>query len=188
MSAAFLAMSVCLLYCEGCQKRHPKHLEESDFHQFLKEGVLEAYCEECRQITPWVLALPARRMPELRDDSVPHRILAIDDDEDTLRVLKLALRPEGHAVSVANSTDKAIKLLQDEEFDIVVADIRMPGFDGKSLFRFLAVHLPYYIQKVAFLTGDKSDDTRRFLLESRCPYLFKPVGVHQLPSLIREVG
>ena len=66
MSAAFPAMPVCLLYCEGCQTRYPKHLEESDFHQFVEEGVLEAYCEECRQTTPWVLVVPARRLPELR--------------------------------------------------------------------------------------------------------------------------
>ena len=181
-------MPNCLLFCEGCQKRHPKDLEESDFQHLLEEGVVEAYCEECRWTTPWILVVPARRMPELRDDSAPHRILAIDDDEEILRFLELALRPEGYVVSVANSADKAIKMLQGEEFDIIVADIRMPGFDGKSLFRFLAVHLPYYIEKVVFLTGDKSDETRRFLLASNCPYLFKPFGVHQLLSLIRQLG
>lgn len=181
-------MPDCLLTCEGCQERHSRHLEELEFRRFVEDGVLVTYCEECRRTTPWVLVLPAHRVPALRHESAPRRVLAIDDDEDILRLIELAVMPEGHVVSVANSANKAIKLLQTEQFDIVIADIRMPGFDGKSLFRFLAAHLPYYLQKVVFLTADKGDDTRRFLLECGCPHLFKPFGMHQLLSLIREVG
>ena len=181
-------MPKCLLYCERCAKQNPRNLKESDFEHFLENGVIEAYCEECRWTTTWKLVVPERRIPEIRDEAAPHRLLAIDDDEDILRFIELAVRPEGYVVSVANRADQAIKMLQGEKFDIIVADIHMPGFDGKRLFRFLAVHLPHYIQKVVFLTGDTSDETQQFLLATRCPYLYKPFGVHQLLSLIRPIG
>lgn len=181
-------MPICLLYCEGCQTRHPKDLEGPNFQHFLQAGVHEAYCEQCRQTTPWVLVLPTHRMAASGNAAAPYRILAIDDDEDVLRVVKLQLEREGHVVSVANSANKAIEMLQTQQYDVIVADILMPGFDGKSLLRFMAVLLPYCVPKLVFLTGDKSDETRRFLLESRRPYLFKPFGVSQLLSLIRQVG
>ena len=155
---------------------------------FLEDGVVQSACEKCRGTTVWKLALPPKGKTRKRTAPTPHRILVIDDDEVTLRFVQLALKPEGHFVAVADSADKAVEVLQREDCDVIVADIRMPDFDGKHLFRFLAVHLPHYVHRILFLTADQSDKTLVFLQESGCPYRFKPVEMQELRSLIRQVG
>ncbi|MGH9787011.1 MAG: response regulator [Terriglobia bacterium] len=115
-------------------------------------------------------------------------MLVIDDDPGTLRVLQIMLRPEQYHVVTADSANQALERLQTEDYDVIVSDIRMPGFDGRSLYRFLAVFLPEYINKVVFLTGDQSEKTLSFLRESNCPYTFKPIQIKELQDRIREVG
>jgi len=88
----------------------------------------------------------------------------------------------------ADSANQALERLQTEDYDVIVSDIRMPGFDGRSLYRFLAVYLPEYIGRVVFLTGDHSEKTLRFLRESNCPYTFKPIQLHELQERIQEIG
>lgn len=100
----------------------------------------------------------------------------------------MMLVPEHYNVIAAASADEAIENLQISDFDVIVSDICMPGFDGRNLYRFLIAYLPSYTDKVLFLTGDRSEKTLRFLKESGCPYLFKPFDMHQLQSRIREVG
>ena len=181
-------MPACLLYCERCSTRQLRQLAGADFALFLEDGVVQAACEKCRGTTVWKLALPPKGKTREQPAPTLRRILAIDDDAVTRRFVQLALKPEGHFVSVADSADKALQLLQSEDFDVIVADIRMPDFDGKNLFRFLAVHLPHYVHRVLFLTADQSDKTLLFLRESGCPYRFKPVEMQELRSLIRQVG
>ena len=144
-------------------------------------------CPRCGQLTLWKLVLPPRQEPQFRT-SKRRRLLLIDDDPDTLRILQIMLRPELYHVVTADSANAAIERLQAEDFDVIVSDIRMPGFDGRSLYRFLACFLPEYVGKVVFLTGDRSEKTLRFLRESNCPYSFKPLQLNELYEKIQEVG
>ena len=132
--------------------------------------------------------LPPRGEPQPRREGTPRRLLVIDDDRHTLQVLQMMLRSDDYTVETANSADQAVQKLQSSDFDVILSDIRMPGFDGRSLYRFLTVYLPSYTDKVVFLTADQSEKTLRFLQESRCPYLFKPIDLPQLHSRIREIG
>lgn len=53
------------------------------------------------------------------------RILVVDDDEDVAAALRMLLRAEGYAVSVALSPDVAIELVRDQPPDLVLADYRL---------------------------------------------------------------
>jgi len=181
-------MPACILYCERCGTQQVKPLSEKDFGGLLADGVVQVPCQPCREVTPWKLVLPRRREPKTRREPKPRRLLLIDDDRNTLQVLQLMLRTGDYVVETAISADEAVQRLQSSDYDVIVSDIRMPGFDGRSLYRFLAVYLPSYTDKVLFLTADKSDKTIRFLQESGCPYMFKPVDLKELQSRIREVG
>ena len=181
-------MPDCRLSCERCGTTESRSLEDASFGELLAEGVVKIPCARCGEPTLWKLVLPPRQEPQSRTSKRPRRLLLIDDDPDTLRILQIMLRPEQYHVVTADSANQAIERLQAEDFDVIVSDILMPGFDGRSLYRFLACFLPEYVGKVVFLTGDHSEKTLRFLKESNCPYSFKPLQLHELYERIREIG
>ena len=162
-------------------------LREADFGILLSEGKVKMPCPQCSEPTVWKLVIPARPEPAPQSHTHRRRVLLIDDDADTLRILQLMLRPDQYNVVTAESADRAVELLQTEDFEVIVSDICMPGFDGRSLFRFLALFLPDYVTKVVFLTGDHSDKTVQFLRESNCPYSFKPIHIPELQERIEQI-
>ena len=181
-------MPDCRLSCERCKATELLSLQDAGFVELLAEGAVRVPCAQCGETTLWKIVLPPR--PEATEKSARRRrhLLLIDDDPGTLRVLQIMLRPEQYHVVTADSANQDLERLQTEDYDVIVSDIRMPGFDGRSLYRFLAVYLPEYISRVVFLTGDHSEKTLRFLRESNCPYTFKPIQLHELQERIQEIG
>ncbi len=57
-------------------------------------------------------------------------ILAVDDSEDTADMVVKLLEMSGAMVTAATSGEKALRILAEQEFDVVVSDIAMPGMDG----------------------------------------------------------
>ncbi len=60
-------------------------------------------------------------------------ILVVDDDPDMLRGLKRILEKGSFAVISAESGEKALRILESEEVDMVISDVQMPGMDGIAL-------------------------------------------------------
>ncbi len=58
------------------------------------------------------------------------KILVIDDEKAIRNALKDILEYEKHSVSLAEDGMKGLKILEKEEFDVVLCDIKMPGMDG----------------------------------------------------------
>ena len=63
------------------------------------------------------------------------RILVVDDDLDARDLLAIALEGHGAAVRTAPSAAEGLKHLEQERFDVLVADIGMPDEDGYSFVR-----------------------------------------------------
>ncbi len=60
-------------------------------------------------------------------------VLVVDDDAAMREMLAELLRDEGYAVSEAASVDVALQLASEQEFDVVLSDIKMPGRSGLEL-------------------------------------------------------
>ncbi len=61
--------------------------------------------------------------------------MVVDDEESICQVLEVMLSEEGYWVRSAHSYDEAMKYLETEPFDLVIADIMMPETDGIALLR-----------------------------------------------------
>ena len=61
------------------------------------------------------------------------RILVVDDDDRMRELLRDVLSRRGHEVREADSADRAIEVLRDEELDVVLSDVRMRGPSGIEL-------------------------------------------------------
>jgi YD repeat-containing protein len=63
------------------------------------------------------------------------RILIVDDDPPSVKMIGFLLREEGYTVLTANSGPEALQMLQEEMPDLVILDVMMPGMDGLEVCR-----------------------------------------------------
>lgn len=63
-----------------------------------------------------------------------HQILVVDDQVSISQHIQAILENEGYIVSIAHSGDQALIKLSSQSFDILLADMKMPGMDGLELF------------------------------------------------------
>jgi DNA-binding NtrC family response regulator len=62
------------------------------------------------------------------------RILAVDDELDMLALLKMIIEGySDHQVTVTNNPLEASELLEQESFDLILTDLKMPGMDGMEV-------------------------------------------------------
>ncbi len=59
-----------------------------------------------------------------------NRILVVDDEQSIREFLELLLSKEGYYIKTAASASEAMKLIEDDEFDLVFLDIQMPQISG----------------------------------------------------------
>jgi two-component system nitrogen regulation response regulator GlnG len=62
-----------------------------------------------------------------------NRIIVADDEESMRWVLSKALRKKGFTVDLAKDGDEALKLIQENNYDLAIFDIKMPGISGLEL-------------------------------------------------------
>ncbi len=88
---------------------------------------------------------------------------------------------------VSTSRD-ALDLLAGGGFDLVISDIRMPGFDGLELYAWICKHCPDLRDKFLFITGDAgSADLDGNLEAMRTPVLRKPFSIEELLVHCRRI-
>jgi DNA-binding NtrC family response regulator len=66
-------------------------------------------------------------------DAETVRVLVVDDEESMRRFLTILLETEGYQVNCAASGPEALKILEQEGFDLLITDLKMPGMGGVEL-------------------------------------------------------
>jgi CheY-like chemotaxis protein len=84
------------------------------------------------------------------------RVLVIDDDRQILRLFRRVLEDGGVSVVVAESGQKALDLLRDQAFKVVVVDMSMPDPDGFEVLRTLRSnpHHPRILAVSGYMHGE----------------------------------
>ena len=117
--------------------------------------------------------------------SIRGRILIVDDEPDFLESVDWQLTKRGYRVFTALSGEDTLDLLRREGFDVLVADIRMPGMDGIELIR-RAAGIDPDLQSI-MLTGHGGMDTAIEAMRlGAINYLRKPVGVDELDVAVQK--
>ena len=113
-------------------------------------------------------------------------ILFVDDDRDILFIVKEYLSRQGYRVSVVNSGIKALELVKEKDFDIVITDFKMPELDGLQLLT--AIKEYRHETEVVILTGygtvDSAVEAMKF---GSYDYIQKPFKLDALKALIDKV-
>jgi DNA-binding NtrC family response regulator len=102
-------------------------------------------------------------------------ILVVDDEPSTLDALNTILSREGHEVLTAASAQEALTLLQDEELDLLLSDVKMPKMDGLALLRHVKDHHPGTV--VSMMSGHQDVTAAVEAMKAGAfDYLVKPFG------------
>ena len=157
--------------------------EGSTFTVRLPVAILQPGAKHhARQTPPAEQQVPMAKVSGLQDV----HILAIDDEEDSLGLLRTVLEAAGARVSTASSGPAALAIIDKLKPDVVVADIGMPQMDGFELIKRIRA-LPGEMSNVpaAALTAfARSEDRTRALQQGFEMHLAKPVDPSELVASV----
>jgi two-component system copper resistance phosphate regulon response regulator CusR len=113
-------------------------------------------------------------------------VLVVDDEPDTVDLIRLTLETAGFTVHQAPDGTSAIQMIQNGTYDVVLLDIMMPdisGFDVLQQLRNQGVEVP----PVVFLTARKQDEDRQTGQDmGASDYLTKPATRGELLDAIQH--
>ncbi|MGB9593837.1 MAG: ATP-binding protein, partial [Anaerolineae bacterium] len=144
----------------------------------------------------FVLELPVRGVRRTEEKAAPDRlpelppgnVMVLDDEEGTLRLLKELLSQHDQRVDTLADGQAAKERIASGNYDVILCDVRMPGFGGDALYEYLKEHRPEFIKRLVFITGDTaSAQTRAFLRKAGRPVVEKPFDVAELLRTIQNI-
>jgi two-component system NtrC family sensor kinase len=160
-------------------------------------GIVEAHGGELTVECPpdggavFNIALPAGNAnvrdsvsgPSAQASAKRHTILIVDDETEIRETLAQILSGQHRVVAVESGSD-ALARMEQEHFDVILTDMRMPDLDGRALYREIERRWPRQAERIVFMTGDTlSAVLSDFVSESRRPVIEKPF----LPKDVRRV-
>lgn len=163
----------------------------------LHGGSVSAYSSGFNQGATFTIRLP--RSVDRRSTSAPVaelgfstlkglRVLVVDDSEDTTEMVQHLLQMSGASVNIASSGTEALQLAQENQYDVVLSDISMPGMDG---FEFLGKlrKLPGKedLPAVALTGFGRPEDVQRAAREGFFAHLTKPFDIETLATLLQKL-
>jgi CheY-like chemotaxis protein len=109
-------------------------------------------------------------------------VLFIEDDPMNRRVVKDMLDVAGATMTGAESAELGLKLIDEQDFSIVLVDLRMPGMDGFEAIRRIRARTDAKADlPIIVVTADTAIDLReRCLADGADDVLFKPVAMDAL--------
>ncbi len=120
---------------------------------------------------------------------MPKKILIVEDNPQSMKVLMLALRPHGYTLLEAADGEEALKVVSSgERPDLIIMDIQLPKIDGLEVTRRLRQvpefsHIPIIAVTAHAMKGDKEK-----IVGAGCDaYLPKPISTRELPRVVAKM-
>lgn len=112
------------------------------------------------------------------------KILMVDDEVVFAQNMTKLLNAKGYRVSAVTSGDQAMERLEEEHFDVVILDLKMPGMDGIATLK--EIKKLEIFTEILILTGHGSIDTAMEAVSlGAYDYLTKPCGIDELVAKIQ---
>jgi two-component system response regulator MprA len=111
------------------------------------------------------------------------KILVVDDDAYVLSSLRAVLQAEGYRVVTASRGADGLRLLREEQPDLVLLDVLMPDMDGWEVCRRMRVASTVPVIMLTACQGD--EEWRRGQQVGADGYLVKPVPLEELCSRVQ---
>ena len=121
-----------------------------------------------------------------KETSMATSLLIIDDEPKMSGVLARMLSRDGYSVQWTDNPHKAVTLLSEGTFDIILCDLRMPGLSGIDVLEHAKKHSPDvdFVMMTAYATPQTAVESMK---KGAIDYLIKPFSIDELRALIRRI-
>ncbi len=113
------------------------------------------------------------------------RILVIDDEGKMRRVLEMSLSEQGYNIYLAESGEEGIKVLQEKDVDLVIADMKMPGIDGLKVLE-RAKELDPDCPVILMTAYGTVETAVKAMKEGAYDYILKPFELEEMNVLVQK--
>ena len=122
------------------------------------------------------------------DPAARRRILVVDDDERERAGAAQALGEAGHVVDSAATKAEVVTLLAKHNYDLVLADLKMPGINGPAFYQMLKEACRGTTPPVIFsLQRGYTPEYANFLMRLAAPVLMKPLHAADLRQAVERL-
>lgn len=116
------------------------------------------------------------------------RVLVVEDEPTVARLISDVLEDEGLRVEALLDGREALERAGEEDYDLVICDMKMPELDGEHFYKSLAASGNPVSRRFLFVTGDVvAAHTHDFLERNQLPHVAKPFRVEELTEKVRRV-
>jgi PAS domain S-box-containing protein len=178
-----------------------RHIVEMHGGVVLAESAGEGRGSTFRVSLPMMSVQPSATAPRTREHPLAEQshkleglgdltgvhVVAVDDEEDSLGLLRVVLEAAGARVTTASSGPTALEILEITKPDVLVADIGMPEMDGFELIKRVRTHSKPEVRDLpaAALTAfARSEDRTKALKQGFEMHLAKPVDPGELVASV----
>ena len=112
-------------------------------------------------------------------------VLVVDDDEAVGKVLAALLVQDGHKATWVGSAEAALATLEKKPYDLILSDVRMPGFSGLELLKM--VHLKWADMPVILITAHGTIPMAvEAMRDGAADFMTKPFNRDEVLFLVRK--
>jgi len=114
------------------------------------------------------------------------RILIVEDESQAAAILAMGLREQGYQPEIAGDGERALTLVQNNAYDLVILDVILPGRDGFSVCRELR-HAGYDMPILMLTARDAVHDRVTGIDQGADDYIVKPFEYRELLARVRAL-
>jgi CheY-like chemotaxis protein len=146
--------------------------------------------EEKFTVQPSLVPFPvpdAEQLEQVEGEKCWEKILLVEDEDAIRDVARKILEMRGYTVFCAQNASEGLRIFeqQDGTIELVLADVAMPGMDGRELVHLLTQRAPGL--KAIFISGYESEQVCAGFQGPNIGCLRKPFTLHELARKVREV-
>ena len=113
------------------------------------------------------------------------KLLIVDDEQSYRQLLTLVFEGDGHDIRTATNGREALEMMQEEQADVIISDVKMPDMNGIELLR--AVRENHSDVGVVLMTAFASVETARDAFKLGADdFIQKPFDVEELKIIVRK--
>jgi len=116
---------------------------------------------------------------------MPERLLVVDDEPSMREFLEIMLAQDGYQVRTASSGEEGFEMFLQDEPDLVLTDVKMPGMSGLDLIRKIR-SLDTSVPVIVITAFASAEDALRAVREGAYDYLSKPFQLDDLRIIMRN--